>query len=166
MDLVKQLSRFKSKENVMTSNRFEKSKSPRRRTLFSTEWVTYFQKNCERYTNRESVSRIDLTGDEIRAVICSIQVFQLGESGEGLHFLKCAERHAAKSGDREYLPALKMFIAEEHRHATVLGEVLDSLNVPRIKKNWTNGLFRWLRHRAGLELTIMVLLTAEVIAQV
>lgn len=132
----------------------------------SWEWSCYFQNNTQRHQQVAWEPQEPLTVQEQSAVARSIQIFQLGESGEGRHFLKCAEREAVRSGDWMYLRALRMFLHEEHRHAAYLGEVLQASQVPTLQKNWTDGIFRWLRHRAGLELTIMVLLTAELIAQV
>ncbi len=132
----------------------------------SWEWSCYFQINTEWHRQLEWEPLTPLTEQEQRAVARSIQIFQLGESGEGRHFLKCAEREAVRTGDWMYLRALRMFIHEEHRHATYLNDVLQASNIPTLQQNWTDGIFRWLRHRAGLELTIIVLLTAELIAQV
>lgn len=132
----------------------------------SWEWSCYFQINTDWHRNLEWEPLEPLTEQEQRAVARSIQIFQLGESGEGRHFLKCAEREAVRTGDWMYLRALRMFIHEEHRHAEYLHEVLWANRIPTLQKNWTDGIFRWLRHRAGLELTIIVLLTAELIAQV
>ena len=132
----------------------------------SWEWSCYFQINTEWHRQLDWEPLEPLTEGEQSAVARSIQIFQLGESGEGRHFLKCAEHEAARTGDWMYLRALRMFIHEEHRHAEYLHQVLWASRIPTLQKNWTDGIFRWLRHRAGLELTIIVLLTAELIAQV
>lgn len=132
----------------------------------SWEWSCYFQSNTLRHHQLSWAPLEPLSKQEQADVARSIQIFQLGESGEGRHFLRCAEREAEHSGDWMYLRALRMFLHEEHRHAAYLGEVLHASQVPTLQKNWTDGIFRWLRHRAGLELTIIVLLTAELIAQV
>jgi len=112
----------------------------------------------------ETISEITL--EEKQAIGKSIQIFQRGESGEGLHFLKCARRHAESINDPDYVTALKLFIQEEQRHAADLARVLAGLNLPRLQRDWTDSCFRWLRHRAGLDLTISTLLTAEVLAMV
>ena len=132
----------------------------------SAEWVEYFLNNRERIRPIPWNEGVVLTAAERAAVIRSIQIFQLGESGEGKYFLRVAERYAKRWGDDDYLVALKMFLAEEHRHAAELGRVLDLAGEPRLRKEWTDHIFRWLRHRAGLEVMIVVLLTGEVMAQV
>jgi hypothetical protein len=132
----------------------------------SAAWVEYFRRNRQRLRPIPWEEGVNLTPAERAAVIRSIQIFQLGESGEGKHFLRVAERYSRRVGDPNYLVALRMFLAEEHRHAGELGRVLDLIDAPRLAKEWTDNVFRWLRHRAGLELMIAVLLTGEVMAQV
>lgn len=132
----------------------------------SWEWSSYFQSNTKWHQQVEWEPLESLTQQEQQAVARSIQIFQLGESGEGRHFLKCAKLEAERTGDWMYLRALRMFLNEEHRHAAYLDEILAASHIPKLQRNWTDCLFRWLRHRAGLEVTIMVLLTAELIAQV
>jgi hypothetical protein len=62
--------------------------------------------------------------------------------------------------------ALRLFIAEEQRHGRELGKFLQLAGVPLLQKTSIDGIFRFLRHLAGLELMITVLVTAEIIAQV
>jgi hypothetical protein len=142
--------------------------APRKSFRFrnSSAWVEYFRRNERRRRPIPWDEGVTLTPQEHAAVIRSIQIFQLGESGEGKHFLRVAERYAKRVDDQEYNTALKMFLAEEHRHAGELGQVLDRVGEPRLTKEWTDNVFRWLRHRAGLEIMIAVLLTGEVMAQV
>lgn len=135
-------------------------------TATSIGWIVYFQRNKTNLIPIPWETLSEITPEERQAVGKSIQIFQRGESGEGLHFLKCAERYAHKIGDSEYVPALRLFIQEEQRHAADLARVLDALGLPRLERDWTDSCFRWLRHRAGLDLTISTLLTAEVLAMV
>lgn len=132
----------------------------------SAAWCDYFRINGRRLLPVDWQRAGEFTKAERAAVTRSIQIFQLGESGEGRHFLACAEEYVRRADDPDYLIALPLFLAEEHRHARDLGRVLDAMGEQRLKKNWTDRAFRWLRHRGGLELTISVLLTAEVVAQV
>ncbi|HEY1629025.1 MAG TPA: hypothetical protein VGF52_04145, partial [Tepidisphaeraceae bacterium] len=99
-------------------------------------------------------------------VIDSIRQFQLGESGEGLHLKKCARIHAQRSGDADYPEAINLFIAEEQRHSRLLGKYLDLAGESWLAKSKVDGIFRWLRHLMGLELSLIVLSTAEVVATV
>jgi hypothetical protein len=109
---------------------------------------------------------VEFTAAERSAVARSIQIFQLGETGQGRHITRAADDYAKRTGDTLYPTALQLFIEEEHRHAALLGQVLDAAGIPRIRRQWSAGLFRKLRHLAGLELAICVLLSAELIAMI
>ena len=81
----------------------------------------------------------------------------LGDAGE----------YADKSGDHEYVIVIKLFIAEEQRHAGDLARFLGLNGIPLLKKTFPDRVFRRLRHLFGnLEISIGVLITAEIIAKV
>ena len=132
----------------------------------SEEWREHFHRNALSLLAIPWHEGVVLTAAERAAVAASVQEFQLGESSEGKHFQGLARAYGARTGDMEYVYALRLFIAEENRHARDLGRVLDLAGIPRTGHTWPDAVFRWLRHRAGLELSIAVLVTAEVIAKV
>jgi hypothetical protein len=80
--------------------------------------------------------------------------------------MKCARSYAATSNDPDYGLAVELFIKEEQRHARDLGRFMDLAGIPRINRTWPDTVFRRLRHAADLEISISVLLTAEIIAKV
>ncbi len=97
----------------------------------------------------------------------SLKEFQAGESSEGKHLLRYAQEYAQRTGDQEYIPAVRLFIAEEQRHARDLGRFLTINNIPLVPTTPTDRVFRKLRHLfGGLEISIAVLITAEIIAKV
>jgi len=132
----------------------------------SIEWDEYFAANEQRLLDVPWDDGVEISQVERDAIASSIQGFQLGESSEGRHLLKCARRYSEVHGDPSYLPAIQRFIREEQRHARELGRFMGMAGIPRIKKTWPDTVFRLLRHRAGLELSIGVLVTAEIIAKV
>ena len=132
----------------------------------SDEWREYFHQNAGALLPIPWEMGVSLTDGERAAIAASVQEFQLGESSEGKHFQGLAREYAQRTGDDEYVFALRLFIGEEHRHARDLGRVLDLAGIPRIGHTWPDAVFRWLRHRAGLELSVAVLVTAEIIAKV
>jgi hypothetical protein len=132
----------------------------------SAQWCEYFQANAQSLLDIPWERGAGLTPGEREVIAASLQGFQLGESSEGRHFLECAKAYAAAVGDPDYVTALRLFIGEEQRHARDLGRFLLQAGIPLISRTWPDTVFRWLRHRAGLELTIAVLLTAEIIAKV
>ncbi|SRR5579884_1042151 len=105
-----------------------------------------------------------LSREERAAAAASIQQFQLGENSEGRHLLFRGDQHSRRAGDPWFVPALRLFIAEEQRHAEWLGRFLDRERIPRLQHHWVDHVFRSLRRLAGLELCITVLVTAECIA--
>lgn len=137
-----------------------------RQAWTSRAWCDYFEYNGTRLLAIPWEAGVDFTPAERKSVAKSLQIFQLGETGEGRHIRREADRYAARTGDFDYPVALRQFIAEEHRHAALLGRVLDAAVIPRLRQQWSNGAFRRLRHLAGLEVAICVLLTAELIATI
>jgi hypothetical protein len=55
------------------------------------------------------------------------------------------------------------FVREEQQHAATLLEFMQANGIPRLERDWTDGVFRILRRIAGFELAITVLITAELI---
>jgi hypothetical protein len=130
----------------------------------SREWLELFQTNEEpEALPREGAHLSEVEKD---AVISSVQEFQLGENSEGKHLHRLAREYACKSGDGDYLRAVEYFIREEQRHARYLKEFLAAEGFGTIKHRWADTAFRKLRHLANLEVSISVLITAEIIAKV
>jgi hypothetical protein len=138
----------------------------RNRPRSSQEWVEYFRSNAALLVAIPWECGGAIDDAQRQAIATSIAEFQLGESSEGKHFKGFARAYAQRTGDFSYVPALSAFIAEENRHARDLGRFMDLAGIPRASCSWPDGVFRWLRKRAGLELSITVLVTAEIIAQV
>lgn len=132
----------------------------------STEWCEHFRRSAASPTHIEWGLGAQITPVERSAIARSVQTFQLGETGEGRHLIRVAESHARRTGDAAYVTAIRLFVAEEQRHARDLGCFLDAAGIARLQKEWTDQFFRRLRHLAGLELTISVLLTAELLSNV
>lgn len=130
----------------------------------SCNWVEYFRQNRPDpilpWTDSGRLSEA-----ERRAVIPSIQQFQLGEGASGNRMLECAQRFSMDTGDPELVAALKLFLYEEQRHSRTLARFLGLENAPCLRKHWIHRVFRWLRGLAGLELCLKVLVTAEVLAR-
>ncbi len=105
-----------------------------------------------------------LAAAEHRAVARSLQQFQLGEWAHGRGLLRRASLHPVLGAEPWFLPALRLFIAEEQEHSRMLGNFLDREHIPLLPSHWLDGAFRRLRKLAGLEICCTVLVTAEVLA--
>ncbi len=134
--------------------------------IASERWRDHFNNNI--------FSQMDIPWDrgqelsylEWHAIASSVQEFQLGESSEGYHFNRCAREYARRTGDKAYADAVQLFIREEQRHSRYLGRFMDLNNIPRLKFSFGDIVFRSLRKLAGLETSVAVLITAEIIAKV
>jgi hypothetical protein len=124
-------------------------------------WVRYFKRNCE---SRLQISAAQAFFPEPRLrgpLIHSLQRFQIGESGEGLHL----RRHAALTGDIDYVECIDLFIKEEQEHSRMQARILFALGAPLLRRHWSNSCFVQLRRLFGLEEELLVLLVPEMIAQ-
>jgi len=133
----------------------------------SQEWRRYYEANARSLLKIPWEHGHELTYAEQRAIKRSVQDFQAGESSEGRHLFQYAKAYAERTGDHEYVEAIRLFIAEEQRHARDLGHFLQLNGIPLLRATFTDRVFRRLRQVFnGLEVSIAVLLTAEIIAKV
>lgn len=132
----------------------------------SIEWACHFRENVDRQADIAWDEVFELNPTERRAISQSIAIFQLGESSEGLYFKAAGARYAATHEDPVYPEALDLFIAEENRHAAYLGRFMRRHGIAFKEHEWTDSVFRWVRRLAGLEISVSVLITAELVATV
>ncbi|NET39203.1 MAG: hypothetical protein F6K19_45740 [Cyanothece sp. SIO1E1] len=133
----------------------------------SRKWREYYEQNAKSLIDIPWACGAELSDNERLAIVVSVQGFQAGESSEGRHLYRYAEAYTKKTGDDEYLAAIKLFIAEEQRHARDLARFLQQNDIPTITTTLPDRVFRRLRHIfGGLEISIAVLITAEIIAKV
>ena len=93
-------------------------------------------------------------------MIASLRRFQLGESGDGAQLL----RNAARTGDAEYVDAIRYFVAEEQQHAALLLRLLGYLGGIPMRRHWSDAIFVRLRRLMGLRTELVVLSVAEIVA--
>jgi hypothetical protein len=129
-------------------------------------WCEHFRRNAGRQRTIPWEDVLTLTDDQRRALLPSLQDFQLGESSEGRHGRARAAAYASRIGDPHYAEAVRLFFAEENRHAGYLACYLGLHGVRPIGRSWTDFVFRRVRRLMGLELLLTVLLTAELIGEV
>lgn len=130
------------------------------------DWHNYFVQNSENKGDFDWHGEDLLTDEEKSCLGKSIAAFQLGEYSEGKGLMKAADSFAQRN-DYAYLSNItKLFIAEEQNHALLLRKFLQLNRMPLLKRNWTDSIFRRLRKNVGFELSITVLICAEIISLV
>jgi bacterioferritin (cytochrome b1) len=124
-------------------------------------WLNYFEYNRAQRLPVPWENGIHIEPHLRAALICSLQKFQLGESGEG----RKLKNHAHKTGDAIYATAINLFIKEEQEHARLMAKILRELNAPLLKNHWSDFCFVSMRRLFGLHQELMVLLLPEMIAK-
>jgi hypothetical protein len=105
-----------------------------------------------------------LSREESRCIQSSIQQFQLGEGSSGRRLLQRGREFAHAAGDPDFPEALALFVKEEQRHSGYLLRFMQREGIPASSSHWVDTVFRRLRVLAGLELSLRVLVSAEIIA--
>jgi len=130
------------------------------------QWIGHFYANAEQQRIDWSI-KPSLSKGELSVILSSLQAWQLGETSDGKNLVKAATLYAAKIQDLQYVHAIKLFIKEEQKHGENLGKYLDSIGKPRIKHDWGDSLFRWVRHwNTSMEMWTLTVLVVESAAQI
>ncbi len=120
------------------------------------DWRAFFAARSTR-----ALPELDLTTDYTDlpdSIAESLAIFQLGESGGGTVIGQAHDTVGADYGE-----AMRLFVAEEHRHANMLAMCVRMLAGSLKSSNWTAKLFVFGRRLMGLRLKVLVLLAAEVV---
>lgn len=123
-------------------------------------WRQYFETRTVRQTPPLDVSEDYAQLPE--SLARSLAIFQLGESGGG-SIVNQAASSRLSAVNQDYAEAVRLFVAEEHRHAHLLALCVRMLNGRLKRKNWTARLFVIVRRLFGLRTKVLVLLAAEVV---
>jgi hypothetical protein len=129
----------------------------------SAQWVAYFRANAARPLEVPWGAGAGVTPEQVATVVESLRAWQLGESSDGNQMRSAAARYAVATNDPDFLVSMELFIAEEQRHGATLGQFLDLAAVPRRQWEWSDTVFRALRHLlARIETCTTVVVMAEV----
>jgi hypothetical protein len=130
-------------------------------TFSSEHWLLYFRENKVAQVNIHFPNEITV-GEALRApLLRSLQRFQIGETGEGRHLKK----YASTIKDRKYEQCIDLFIKEEQFHASVLSQMIQSMDGTLLSWHWSEMAFVGLRRMLGLKTEIFILLIAEIIGK-
>jgi hypothetical protein len=132
----------------------------------SLAWGEHFRRNAIDQLDIPWHDAIRLSDDQRRILIRSLQDFQLGENSDGRNGLARAAAYGQRIGDPHYAETMRLFFAEEKRHAAYLARYLQIQDEPLIARSWTDFVFRRVRRLMGLETLLTVLLSVELITEV
>lgn len=124
-----------------------------------TDWLAHFERNRTRPLPDLSDPGVPEPWREL--VVSTLARLQAGETGEGRIVNQVRQ---AGLGDAVYQDCVRLFVAEEGRHAAILGRALKALGGGPRPEAWTARLFTLGRHAVGPRAKLLVLLSAEVIA--
>lgn len=127
-------------------------------------WHDYFTENSSNGGGIPWDDEDALTPEEKRRIGKSIAAFQLGEYSEGRGLMRFAGEYARRHSDDYLIKITRLFVAEEQGHALMLKRFMERHGIGLVKKNWTDTVFRRLRKNVGFELSVTVLITAEIIS--
>jgi hypothetical protein len=127
-------------------------------------WLAFFRSRRDRVIDLPWAEETPPDRRECALIARSIATFQLGESSDGAHLIAAAREF----GRTRSLPAIdevtEIFIREEQGHAALLAAFMKANEIPVRRSDWSDRVFRRLRHFGGFELAVSVLIVAELIA--
>jgi len=127
-------------------------------------WLEFFRSREDRVPDLPWSDELPPTPSELRRIARSIATFQLGESSDGAHLIAAAGRIGRERGLAEIEELTELFIREEQFHASLLAAFMKAYEIPLLRTEWSDRVFRSLRHQAGFEAALCVLIVAELIA--
>jgi hypothetical protein len=130
----------------------------------SASWRYYFLGRAAAADPLPWSDPTELTREEAQCIQSSIQQFQLGEGARGRRLLKRGQDFANATADPHFVDALALFVKDEQRHSAYLLRFMQRESIPAASSHWVDTVFRRLRVLAGLELSLRVLVSAEIIA--
>jgi hypothetical protein len=129
-------------------------------------WLNHFEYHAARTLPVAEGLPDELADVERTLIARSIATFQLGEQSDGAGLRRTVQRFAQAHGLPELARITDLFVQEEQRHAALLLDFMATHGIAPRRRDWTDQVYRSLRHLAGLELCLCVLVAAELIGNV
>jgi hypothetical protein len=126
-------------------------------------WLAHFRSQAAHPRQLPTTLDDTLTGRERRLIAASIATFQLGESSDGAQLRRAVLRHCQGQQDHPFVEIFELFIAEEQRHARLLGDFMHDHEIAARARSTTDQAFRSLRHLGGLQARLRIFFAAEII---
>ena len=126
-------------------------------------WLAHFRSQAAHPRLVPTTLDDTLTGRERRLIADSIATFQLGENSPGAHLRQAVRHHCGTQDDHAFIEIFNLLIAEQQRHASLLGAFMQDHEIPRRERAVTDQAFRALRRLGGLQSRLRILVSAEII---
>jgi hypothetical protein len=128
-----------------------------------TPWLAHFERNRTRPLPPVTDGLDALPPEWVPALAASLAKFQVGETGEG-RIANDVRRVGWDAIDETYVSALRAFVAEEGRHARILGLAVRALGGAPAPEAWSGKVFELGRRALDPRFELVALLGAEVAA--
>jgi hypothetical protein len=128
-----------------------------------SEWKIRFTDRRKRLDLYRVTETRQLHERERTLITPSIRDFQKGEGSDGRHLMKIAREHGVLGSDSDYLACLEAFVREEQTHSETLSKFMKIEGIEKKTSSFLDGAFRLIRRIGGLELSIRVLMSAEIL---
>jgi hypothetical protein len=139
-------------------------KTPKRGAEKWKYWREHFRRQLSREDHLPWNDAYRLSEAERETIRSSIQQFQLGEGSRGRRLVRRAYAFGRAERNRDFVRAVRLFVKEEQRHSGYLLRFMRAQGIAELRRHWVDTVFRVLRGLAGLEVSLRVLVTAEIIA--
>ncbi|HTV79329.1 MAG TPA: hypothetical protein VMF03_13800 [Steroidobacteraceae bacterium] len=126
-------------------------------------WLAHFRSQAAHPRQVPTTLDDTLTARERRLIASSIAGFQLGEGSDGRCLLTAVRRQCADDERHPLVEIFGLFVAEQQRHARLLGEFMQDHDIAEIGGGVTHRIFRLLRRCGGLAARLRLLITAELV---
>ena len=132
--------------------------------LSTFDWNNWFIENDKNLLHIPYEDEDKLSDEEINMIKHSLQVWQLGEGSPGNNLRKQVKQYVEKNGRHDFAQVMEKLLMEEKRHSQLLSQFMSFHGIALKNKMFIDNLFRFLRKIGGLQCSIIMLITGEIIA--
>ena len=128
------------------------------------DWFNYFLSNEKKLLHISYEDENTLSHDEVKLIKESLQIWQLGEGSPGNNLRKMIQKYAQKNNRHNFIEIMEKFLDDEKRHSQLLLQFMEFHDIKCKNKMFIDDFFRSLRKIMGLQCSIIMLVTGEIIA--
>ncbi len=126
-------------------------------------WLAHLRSQGARPRQVPTTLDDTLTARERRLIGASMATFRLGDSSDDARLRAAVRRHCGAQPDHPLVEIFDLLIAEEHRHARLLGEFMQDHEIPALRSPVGDRALHLAGHRGGLESRLRRLVSAQMV---